>query len=147
MSDTETERPRPAWRQWRIPNRIYGRVRTSTVALGICFVLTGLLYGQLNADVTARNQESVEGPTAVDPAQTVPTDRQQTYEPTYSVTSTPVPTSTSTTDTEQTGTVEESGQQAPTSTVAPTTTEPFDVTLPPAIQSLIPSQPAPTSAR
>ena len=42
----ESDPDQPA-RRWRIPARIRGRIRTSTVALGICFVLTAFLYGQV----------------------------------------------------------------------------------------------------
>ncbi|OZE74758.1 hypothetical protein CH294_24825 [Rhodococcus sp. 14-2483-1-1] len=144
--DTGTERPQRNWRQWRIPAKIYGRVRTSTVAFGICFVLTGLLYGQVSADIAERDKQQIEGPVAVDPSELTPYNQPQTSEPRYSTT-TVSPTPSATVDPEQSGTVEESGQQATTTTVPPTTTAPFGVPIPPAIQSLIPTQPAPTSSR
>ena len=80
----ETEHPKPQWRQWRIPTKIGGRVRTSTVAFGICFVLTGLLYGQVSAEVDAQNREAVQGPTAVDPAELTPYTEPQTTQPSSS---------------------------------------------------------------
>jgi len=144
--DTGTERSQRNWRQWRIPAKIYGRVRTSTVAFGICFVLTGLLYGQVSADIAERDRQRIEGPVAVDPSDLAPYTEQPTYAPTSSRLSTTT-TPTTPTDPEQSGTVEESGQQATTTTVSPTTTAPFGVPIPPAIQSLIPTQPAPTSSR
>ncbi|QII06729.1 hypothetical protein BH93_16455 [Rhodococcoides fascians A25f] len=144
--DTGTERSQRNWRQWRIPAKIYGRVRTSTVAFGICFVLTGLLYGQVSADIAARDAEPVQGPIAVDPDASTSYNQPQTSEQRYSTT-TVSPTPSATVDPEQSGTVEESGQQATTTTVSPTTTAPFGVPIPPAIQSLIPTQPAPTSSR
>ena len=144
--DTGTERSQRNWRQWRIPNKIYGRVRTSTVAFGICFVLTGLLYGQVSADIAERDAEPVQGPVAVDPDATTPYIQPQTSEPRFSTT-TVSPTPTATADPDGTGSVDESGQPATTTTVPSTTTAPFGVPSPPAIQSLIPTQPAPTSAR
>ncbi|OZC70369.1 hypothetical protein CH251_17705 [Rhodococcus sp. 06-462-5] len=143
--DTGTERPQRSWRQWRIPAKIYGRVRTSTVAFGICFVLTGLWYGQVSAEIAERDSEQVQGPVAVDPGQLTPYTQPQTSEPTYSST-TVTPTPTATTDPDGSGSVDESGQPA-TTTLPSTTTAPFGVPLPPVIQSLIPSQPAPTSSR
>ncbi|MCZ4518734.1 hypothetical protein O4220_09415 [Rhodococcus ruber] len=145
--DTGTERSQRNWRQWRIPAKIYGRVRTSTVAFGVCFVLTGLLYGQVSADIAARDAEPVQGPVAVDQDASTPYTQPQTSEPRYSTT-TASPTPTATTDAEPSGSVEQSGEQASTTTAPPTTTTaPFGVPIPPAIQSLIPTQPAPTSAR
>ncbi|MEH6793741.1 MAG: hypothetical protein V7694_06355 [Rhodococcus sp. (in: high G+C Gram-positive bacteria)] len=143
---TGTDLPQRNWRQWRIPTKIYGRIRTSTVAFGICFVLTGLLYGQVSEDIARKNDESVQGPVAVDPADLAPLTEQPTYAPTSSRLSTTT-TPTATTDPGQSGSVEESEPQATTTTVPPTTTAPFGVPIPPAIQSLIPTQPAPTSAR
>ncbi|OZD09109.1 hypothetical protein CH275_02315 [Rhodococcus sp. 06-235-1A] len=144
--ETGTDLPRRNWRQWRIPNKIYGRVRTSTVAFGICFVLTGLWYGQVSAEIAERDSEQIQGPVAVDPGQLTPYTQPQTFEPTYSST-TATPTPTATTDPDGSGSVEQSGQQASTTTASPTTTAPFGVPLPPVIQSLIPTQPAPTSSR
>ncbi|MGB2722234.1 MAG: hypothetical protein WBF80_02910 [Rhodococcus sp. (in: high G+C Gram-positive bacteria)] len=143
----ETEHPKPQWRQWRIPTKIGGRVRTSTVAFGICFVLTGLLYGQVSAEVDAQNREAVQGPTAVDPAELTPYTEPQTTQPSSSVTSTTAPTPTATTEPEQSGGVVDGTGQQPTTTAPAATTAPFGVPIPPAIQSLIPTQPAPTSAR
>lgn len=145
--DTGTESPRRNWRQWRIPAKINGRVRTSTVAFGICFVLTGLLYGQVSDDIRTRNEEAVQGPVAVDPSELTPTTQPQ-LRTGNSVTSTTIPTPIGTTDADPTGSVEQSGEQASTTTApSTTTTVPFGVPIPPAIQSLIPTQPAPTSSR
>ncbi|OZE06196.1 hypothetical protein CH249_24485 [Rhodococcus sp. 05-2255-3B1] len=144
--DTGTERPQWNWRQWRIPAKINGRVRTSTVAFGICFVLTGLWYGQVSAEIAERDSERIQGPVAVDPGELTPYTQPQTVEPTYSST-TVTPTPTATTDPDGSGSVDESGQPATTTTLPSTTTAPFGVPLPPVIQSLIPSQPAPTSSR
>ncbi|MDI9895348.1 MULTISPECIES: hypothetical protein [Nocardiaceae] len=144
--DTGTERSQRNWRQWRIPNKIYGRVRTSTVAFGICFVLTGLFYGQVSADIAERDKQMIEGPVAVDPSELTPYTQPQTSEPRYTTT-TVSPTPSATVDPEPSGSVEETGGQASTTTAPPTTTAPFGVPIPPAIQSLIPTQPAPTSAR
>lgn len=143
---TGTEHARRNWRQWRIPAKIYGRVRTSTVAFGICFVLTGLWYGQVSTEIAERDSEQIQGPTAVDPAELTPYTEPQS-ETSVSGSSTTTPTPTATTGAEQSGSVDGSGQSATTTTVPPTTTAPFGVPIPPAIQSLIPSQPAPTSSR
>jgi hypothetical protein len=145
--DTGTERSQRNWRQWRIPAKIYGRVRTSTVAFGICFVLTGLLYGQVSADIADRNREAVQGPVAVSPDELNRPSESQTYVPTPSrLSTTTIPSVT--TEPESTPSADDTGTQS-TTTTAPrtTTTAPFGVPLPPAIQSLIPSRPAPTSSR
>ncbi len=64
MSEENTEGGR--WtRHWKIPSRIFGRARTSTVALGICFVLTALLYGQVRPEP----EGAVTGPTPIDTGQ------------------------------------------------------------------------------
>ncbi|WP_128645223.1 hypothetical protein [Rhodococcus sp. BS-15] len=143
----ETEHPKPQWRQWRIPTKIGGRVRTSTVAFGICFVLTGLLYGQVSAEVDAQNREAVQGPTAVDPRRTDAVHRaaddpaEQLGHVHHSA------DATATTEPEQSGGVVDGTGQQPTTTAPAATTTPFGLPLPPGIQSLIPTQPAPTSAR
>jgi hypothetical protein len=145
--DTGTERSQRNWRQWRIPAKIYGRVRTSTVAFGICFVLTALLYGQVSEDIAKRNEEAVQGPVAVSPDELNKPSESQTYVPTpsrLSTTSSPI----ATTEPEPSTSADDSGTQSTTTTTPPTTTTaPFGVPLPPAIQSLIPSRPAPTSSR
>lgn len=143
---TGTERPQRNWRQWRIPAKIYGRVRTSTVAFGICFVLTGLWYGQVSAEIAERDSEQIQGPTAVDSSELTPYTEPRS-ETSVSGSSTTTPTPTATSGAEQSGSVDESGQSATTTTLPPTTTAPFGVPLPPVIQSLIPSQPAPTPSR
>jgi hypothetical protein len=145
--DTGTERSQRNWRQWRIPAKIYGRVRTSTVAFGICFVLTGLLYGQVSADIADRNREAVQGPVAVSPDELNRPSESQTYVPTPSrLSTTTIPSVT--TEPESTPSADDTGTQSTTTTAPPTTTTaPFGVPLPPAIQSLIPSRPAPTSSR
>lgn len=142
----EAEHPKRNWRQWRIPARIGGRVRTSTVAFGVCFVLTGLLYGQVNAEVDKINREAVQGPVAVDPSEVTPYTSPRS-QPSSSVSSTTTPTPTATTDAEQPGGVVDGTGQQPTTTAPAATTTPFGLPLPPGIQSLIPTQPAPTSAR
>ncbi|OZE25557.1 hypothetical protein CH262_11720 [Rhodococcus sp. 05-2255-1e] len=145
--DTGTERSQRNWRQWRIPAKIYGRVRTSTVAFGICFVLTALLYGQVSADIAERNGEAVQGPVAVSPDELTQPSESQTYVPTPSRLSTTTTPST-TTEPESSTSADDTGTQSPTTTAPPTTTTaPFGVPIPPAIQSLIPSRPAPTSSR
>ncbi|MDI9931448.1 hypothetical protein QM588_13650 [Rhodococcus sp. IEGM 1354] len=145
--DTGTERSQRNWRQWRIPAKIYGRVRTSTVAFGICFVLTGLLYGQVSEDIAKRDSERVQGPVAVSPDELIEPSESQTYVPTpsrLSTTSSP----SATTEPEPSTSADDTGTQSTTTTAPPaTTTAPFGVPLPPAIQSLIPSRPAPTSSR
>ncbi|WP_206497951.1 hypothetical protein [Rhodococcus sp. KRD175] len=144
--DTGTERSQRNWRQWRIPAKIYGRVRTSTVAFGICFVLTALLYGQVSADIAERNGEAVQGPVAVSPDELTQPSESQTYVPTPSRLSTTTPSTT--TDPESSTSADDTGTQSTTTTAPPTTTTaPFGVPIPPAIQSLIPSRPAPTSSR
>ncbi|MDV8020633.1 hypothetical protein [Rhodococcus sp. IEGM 1330] len=139
---TGTDHPRRTWRQWRIPAKIYGRVRTSTVAFGMCFVLTGLWYGQVSAEITKRNEETVQGPVAVDPGELVPYTPSQTYEPSSTTTTTP-----ETSEPEPSGGVDDTGTQSTTTAPPTTTTAPFGVPIPPAIQSLIPTQPAPTTSR
>ncbi|WP_415974364.1 hypothetical protein [Rhodococcus sp. 077-4] len=145
--DTGTDLPQRNWRQWRIPAKIFGRVRTSTVAFGVCFVLTGLLYGQVSIEIAERNEQATQGPVAVDPGELNTYTEPQTYAPTPSRQATTTPTPTATTDPDGSGSVDESGQQATTTTVPTTTTAPFGVPLPPAIQSLIPTSPAPTPSR
>ncbi|MDZ7932469.1 MAG: hypothetical protein U5N21_21415 [Rhodococcus sp. (in: high G+C Gram-positive bacteria)] len=110
-------------------------------------MLTGLWYGQVSAEIAERDSEQIQGPTAVDSSELTPYTQPQS-EPSFSgssTTATPTPTATS--DPDGSGSVDESGQPATTTSVPPTTTAPFGVPIPPAIQSLIPSQPAPTSAR
>ncbi|MFY2787074.1 hypothetical protein [Rhodococcus sp. MALMAid1271] len=143
--DSGTEPPRRTWRQWRIPATIGGRVRTSTVAFGICFALTAMLYAQVSAELKAQNEEAVQGPVAVDPNAPTPytsPQNQTTPSATSSVSSTPTATGAA----EQPTGVAGTGQQ-PSTTTPPTTTAPFGLPIPPAIQSLVPSQPAPTSSR
>ncbi|MEK8072116.1 hypothetical protein [Rhodococcoides navarretei] len=143
---TGTRRPQRNWRQWRIPAKINGRVRTSTLAFGIFFVLTGLWYGQVSAEIAERDGEQIQGPTAPDPADLTPYTEPQS-ETGVSGTSTATSTPAATTETEQpSGVVDDTGQQ-PTSTAAPITTTTFGLPLPPGIQSLIPTQPAPTPSR
>lgn len=145
--DTGTEHSQRNWRQWRIPNKIYGRVRTSTVAFGICFVLTGLLYGQLSAEKAELDRQTVQGPVAVSPDEFTEPSESQTYVPTPSRLSTTTTPST-TTEPESSTSADDTGTQSTTTTAPPTTTTaPFGVPIPPAIQSLIPSRPAPTSSR
>ncbi|MBY4210642.1 hypothetical protein HQO27_12950 [Rhodococcus fascians] len=144
--DAGTEHPQRNWRRWRIPTKIYGRVRTSTVAFGICFVLTGLLYGQLSEEKAEINRQSVQGPVAVSPDEFTQPDESQTYVPTPSRSSTTT-TPSATTEPESSTSAEDTGTQSATTVPPTTTTAPFGVPIPPAIQSLIPSRPAPTSSR
>ncbi|MFI8566859.1 hypothetical protein ACIGGF_09910 [Rhodococcus sp. NPDC078407] len=141
---TGTERRQRNWRQWRIPAKIHGRVRTSTVAFGIFFVLTGLWYGQVSNEIAERDSEQIQGPTAVDPGELTPYTQPQP-EPSLSGTSTTTPTPVPTTVEEQpSDAVEGTGAQS-TTTAPPTTT--FGLPLPPGIQSLIPTQTTPTPSR
>ncbi|WP_037160980.1 hypothetical protein [Rhodococcoides fascians] len=147
--DTDTDAQPRNWRSWRIPNRIRG-VRTSTLFFGVCFVLTGLLYVQVDEVVTAQ-REDVQGPTAVDPGSYPTQAPQQTYQPTY--TSTPSPTTTvdpSATD-EQSGAPEVSGDPgSPTGQTGTSATQDPTylpgLTVPPQLRSLLPPAPqAPTA--
>ncbi len=85
MTEPDKTESKPVWslRSWRIPPRLFGRVRTSTVLLGICFVLTSLLYNQLSA----ANEGEQNGPTAIDPGQ-FQTGSPQTDPRNYNSTST-----------------------------------------------------------
>lgn len=140
----------PTWslRSLRIPPRLFGHARTSTVLFGICFVLTGLLYNQLSA----ANQGEQNGPTAIDPSQfqTDPSQFQtgpsqndpRTYNPTSTslMPTTPPPTSTgnsgdaSATPDSSTGGIETSPSLVPTFVPG--------LTVPPDLRSLFPPAPA-----
>ncbi|MDJ0392057.1 hypothetical protein QMK17_01765 [Rhodococcus sp. G-MC3] len=141
----DPDRPR---RNWKIPTRIYGRVRTSTVLIGICFILTALLYDQ----VRPLPDTPVTGPTAVDTSQ-YQTD-QRTYQEQY--TSVP-PTTTDNPSTTmepsgsagtsgtagtsgEPGTSGESGQSRPSTSQDPTYLP--GLTVPPQLRSLLPPAPA-----
>lgn len=142
--DSDPDRPRL---HWRIPPRIYGRVRTSTVVIGICFVLTALLYDQ----VRVVPEPAQTGPQAVDTSQYTqqPGYRSEYSEP--STTESPTTTDQSTTaDPSTTGTGTEpggrSGQtgsqtgESGTSTTADPTYLP-GMTVPPELRSLFPPAP------
>lgn len=139
-----TEHPggsdRPS-RNWKIPTRIYGRVRTSTVLIGICFILTALLYDQVRPEP----ESAVNGPVAVDTSQ-YQTD-QQTYQQQYTTTvprSTTVAPSTTDDPTESGGTSAEpgssSGEPGTSATQDPTFLP--GLTVPPELRSLFPQTPS-----
>ncbi|ORI18228.1 hypothetical protein [Rhodococcus sp. 1168] len=155
-ANTETDR----WtRHWKIPSRIFGRARTSTVALGICFVLTALLYGQVRPEP----EGAVTGPTPVDTGQyqnRLPSDVPESLPPSSSVPPSPSGDSTTSQDPSDTsGTPEEPGQQRQPgqqrepgsstgesgSTTSQVPTYLPGITVPPQLRSLYPQAPT-TSA-
>lgn len=144
-SDSDSDRPR---RNWRIPTRIYGRVRTSTVLLGVCFVLTSLLYDQVRPLPDA----ATSGPQPIDTSQYTDVAPRQEYTapstPTPSATTTPTPTSTvdpSSTavpgapGTAPDGTGSPTGESGTTTTLDPTYLP--GLTVPPQLRSLFPPAP------
>ncbi|WP_051636994.1 hypothetical protein [Rhodococcus sp. UNC363MFTsu5.1] len=96
-------------RRWSVPKNLFGRARTSTVALSVGFVATAMLYGYLNPEPPKADEF---GPVATVPsAPKSPAPARQ--EPS---TSTPPPSSTTTT----TGaTPTTTAQQPVTTTPAP----------------------------
>ncbi|KZF12864.1 MAG: hypothetical protein WBD41_15255 [Rhodococcus sp. (in: high G+C Gram-positive bacteria)] len=140
-----TDRPS---RSWKIPPRIYGRVRTSTVALGVCFVLTALLYGQVRPEPAA---EQV-GPQPIDTSQY--SGDQPNYQSEYTEPSATTPPSS---------TVDPSGTEDPSNTGATSGEPGFSgesttgdagtqdptylpgLTVPPELRSLLPSAPRATA--
>lgn len=146
MTEPESDPDRPS-RNWRIPSRIYGRVRTSTVLLGICFVLTALLYDQVRPPA-----EVVQtGPQPIDTSQYT---QQQTYQPEYTAPSTTAaPTSTGNTSTTDDPTSEGESSGEPGSSTggsgSSTTQDPTylpGLTVPPELRSLFPPAPQAPSA-
>ncbi|WP_072807331.1 hypothetical protein [Rhodococcoides yunnanense] len=142
--DSDPDRPR---RSWVIPTRLFGRVRTSTVLIGVCFILTALLYDQVRPEPAA----VVNGPTAVDTSQ-YQTGPQQQPEEQYTEPSTTVPTVTTTSPS---GTQDPSSQEgtsgAPGSSTGgqegSTTQDPTylpGLTIPPQLRSLLPAPPSAT---
>lgn len=138
-SDSDPDRPR---RNWKIPARIYGRVRTSTVLLGICFVLTALLYDQVRP-----GPELVQtGPQPIDTSQYT---QQPAYQPEYtepSTTPTPSTTEDLTTTEDPSGTGSTSGEPGSTSggSGSSTTQDPTylpGLTVPRELRSLFPPAP------
>ncbi|WP_338892940.1 hypothetical protein [Rhodococcus sovatensis] len=133
-------------RSWKIPSRIYGRVRTSTVALGICFVLTALLYNQVRPEPA-----EVQGPQPVDTSQY--TGVQPNYQSEYTEPSTTTPPSSTvdpsnTEDPSNTGaTPGEPGSSGSSTSSESGTQEPTflpGVPVPPQLRSLFPSEPSAT---
>lgn len=152
MSEDEnnTDQSSRNWKSWRIPNRIYGRIRTSTVFFGICFVLTSLLYIQVDQGIRADNPQSTEGPSAVDTG-------QYTGDQSPPVTTGQSPTETPSTTVDPSVTGNPSGPEgssgepgsSTSGTGASTTPDPTylpGMTVPPALRSLIPPAPQAPSA-
>lgn len=147
MSEHEADPDRPR-RNWRIPTRIYGRVRTSTVLLGICFVLTAMLYGQVRPEP----EGAQTGPQPIDTSQYTQTDDRSEYvEPSTPVSPTPTvdpSTIEPGTETETEGTPGQTG--SPTGeTGTSTTTDPTylpGMTVPQELRSLFPPAPQAPSA-
>lgn len=139
-----TDRPS---RSWKIPPRIYGRVRTSTVALGICFVLTALLYNQVRPEPA-----TVQGPQPVDTSQYPGV--QPNYPSEYNDPTTTLPSSTvdpsntedssNTEDPSNTGEPGSSGSSTSRESGAQEPTFLPGVPVPPQLQSLFPSTPSAT---
>ncbi|MCZ4078361.1 hypothetical protein O1W68_10440 [Rhodococcus sp. H36-A4] len=154
--NTDTDR---STRHWKIPSRLFGRARTSTVALGICFVLTALLYGQVRPEP----ESAVNGPTPIDTGQYQ--NRLPSYVPESLTPPTGVPPSSSVDSTtsqdpsDTSGTPGEPGQQqepgqqgGPGSSTgesgSATTQVPTylpGITVPPQLRSLYPQAPAPSA--
>lgn len=158
MTEENTDADRPT-RHWKIPSRLFGRARTSTVALGICFVLTALLYGQVRPEP----EGAVNGPTPIDTGQYQ--NRLPSYVPESSTPSTSVPPSSSVDSTtsqdpsETSGTPEEPGQQREPgqqgepgsstgesgSATSQVPTYLPGITVPPQLRSLYPQPPTPSA--
>ncbi|SNT33012.1 hypothetical protein [Rhodococcoides kyotonense] len=143
-SESDPDRPR---RTWKLPSKMFGRIRTSTVLLGICFVLTGLLYNQLQEG----NDAPTAGPTAVDPSLIVPGPSSEPRYTEESTTTTPVPTTTqpaSPSDASGTPSVAPGEPGSTTGgTDSSTTPEPTylpGLTVPPELRSLLPAPPSAT---
>lgn len=129
----ESDPDRPE-RRWMIPARIRGRIRTSTVALGICFVLTALLYGQVRPDPP--------GTVSPTPETTAPEDVRT---PESVITQTPLSVTPSVEESPDAGT--ESGESgfSPTESGTVPSEEPTllpGVPIPPQLRSVIPTQPS-----
>ena len=128
---------RPGWMS-RIPARILGGFRTTTVVMVVVFFLVLVLWNNVRFDPTKNENSPVYVPPT--PTSITPTEEpEQTYAPTTTVfptTTTPSPTVTTTAPGDDTAVP--SGQQQTTG-VAPTTTRAPGFQLP-----TIPGLPLPT---
>ncbi|OAK56658.1 hypothetical protein [Rhodococcoides kyotonense] len=139
---------RSSWRAWRPPAKLFGRIRTSTAILSLCFVLTGLLYNQLQEG----NDAPAAGPTAVDPGLVSPgPSAQQEYTEQYTTTTPPAPTTTVSPTPTDVPTTTSGVPGAPgtgtSDTGTSTTTAPTylpGLTVPPELRSLLPAPPTAT---
>ncbi|MGW6377107.1 hypothetical protein ACWFRB_13705 [Rhodococcus sp. NPDC055112] len=96
----KTESANKHERRWSVPKTLFGRARTSTVALSVAFVATAMLHGYLNPEPTDTEKSG--------PAVPVPSENQsppsKRSEPS---TSTPPPSSSTTTSATPTTTAQE----------------------------------------
>lgn len=126
-------------RKHKIPLRIPGGARTSTVALGICFVLTALLYGQVRPPAPGTVPEP-------QPASDVQPSIEPVAPSEISVTPTPESPSSSVTD-EAPSTGSESNQSGTSTNDGPTSGESTflpGVPVPPQLRSVVPPVPGAT---
>ncbi len=139
VSDEHGSAPdRPA-RKHRIPSRIPGGARTSTVALGICFVLTALLYGQVRPPAPGTVVEP-EPASDIQPSDETIVPSEISVTPTFE---SPTPTVTGEApstggQTEQTGSPTSDGSTSQESTFLP------GVPVPPQLRSVVPTAPGGT---
>lgn len=129
----ESDPDRPA-RRWKIPARIRGRIRTSTVALGICFVLTALFYGQVRPPP----------PGVVSPPSTTETEPASDYVETPSSGASQTPTSVDPSAGDGSTDTTESGSSPTESGSLPSEEPTFlpGVPIPPQLRSVIPTPPS-----
>ncbi|MFD4266278.1 hypothetical protein [Rhodococcus sp. NPDC058481] len=130
----EHETPGKHERRWVLPEKLFGRARTSTVILGVAFLATLLLYGYLNQD--PENTETGQ----VAPVPTTPRSPEYT-EPT---TSTPPTTSAVPSTTAEATTTTPSPTTPPAIVLPPWVSVPSGMELPPGVVTATPE--APTSA-
>ena len=133
--------PDPPTRKHKIPARIPGGARTSTVALGICFVLTALLYSQVRPPPPGVVEEPAPTSETQPSAEfVVPSD--------ISVTSTPETAIPSVTG-EMPSTGEESGPSETSTNDESTSQESTflpGVPIPPQLRSAVPAAPGATGS-
>ncbi|MGA9870826.1 MAG: hypothetical protein WBQ44_06770 [Rhodococcus sp. (in: high G+C Gram-positive bacteria)] len=146
MTEHRSDPDRPV-RRWKIPTRVLGRARTSTVLLGICFVLTALLYGQVRPEPVG-TVELPQPPTSSEVEQ-APVQEQSSEAPSATVTSTTtaVPSSTEG-ESNSTDAPGGPGSSTPGGTSSTTQDPTFlpGMTVPPQLRSLLPPTPSATGA-
>ncbi|SEK19946.1 hypothetical protein [Rhodococcus maanshanensis] len=123
-------------RRWSVPKNLFGRARTSTVALSVGFVATAMLYGYLNPEPS---KDDMTGPTAPVLSET-PSPAPARQEPSTS-TSTPPPSSTTSATPTTTAQQPVTTTPSPAVVLPPWLSVPSGVELPPGVVTATPETP------